>query len=148
MAQLHALEQRRNNNQLRPQFDETDGTPATETAPHFLTEIRNQPNIREGRRAHFEAKLEPITDPHLQVEWLKDGQPIMIGHRFRPIHDFGYVALDIIDAISEDSGTYTCRATNLMGTCECKAQLTCQSKSTATVPRAYNRAGMLQYSCC
>ena len=137
MAQLHALEQRRNNNQLRghPQFDETDGT-STEamTAPHFLIEIRSLPSIGEGRRAHFEAKLEPITDPHLQVEWLKDGQPIMIGHRFRPIHDFGYVALDIIDTISEDSGTYTCRATNLMGTCECKAQLTCHSKSTATVP--------------
>ena len=134
MAQLHALEQRRNNNQIRghPQFDETDGptsSTTSEVAPHFLTEIRNLPHILEGRRAHFEAKLEPITDPHLQVEWLKDGQPIIIGHRFRPIHDFGYVALDIIDTISEDSGTYTCRATNLMGTCECKAQLTCQSKT-------------------
>ena len=79
------------------------------------------------------------------MDWLKDGQPIMIGHRFRPIHDFGYVALDIIDAISEDSGTYTCRATNLMGTCECNAQLTCQSKSTA--PQQQCRELIIERAC-
>ena len=51
------------------------------TQPNFLTKPRNLENVREGQRAHFEAKLEPITDPHLQVEWLKDGQPVIIGHR-------------------------------------------------------------------
>ena len=49
--------------------------------PNFLTKLRNLENAREGQRAHFEAKLEPITDPHLQVEWLKNGEPIIIGHR-------------------------------------------------------------------
>ena len=73
-------------------------------------------------------KLEPITDPHLQVEWFKDGTPVIIGHRFRPLHDFGYVALDIMDTISDDSGVYTCRATNLAGTCEIQARLICHSK--------------------
>jgi len=72
-------------------------------------------------------KLEPITDPHLQVEWFKDGTPVIIGHRFRPLHDFGYVALDIMDTISDDSGVYTCRATNLAGTCEIQARLICHS---------------------
>ena len=129
MAQLHALEHRsqKRGGHHHP-FEDTDEVSSEAMAPHFLTEIRTLPNLREGQRAHFEARLEPITDPYLQVEWLKDGQPITIGHRFRPIHDFGYVALDIIDTISEDSGTYICRATNLKGTCECKAQLSCHSK--------------------
>ena len=128
MAQLHALENR--GQRRRGHLDEVDDvTSEPAVAPHFLTEIRSLQNLREGHRAHFEARLEPITDPNLQVEWLKDGQPLMIGHRFRPIHDFGYVALDIIDTINEDSGIYTCRATNLMGTCECQAQLSCFSKN-------------------
>lgn len=52
----------------------------------------------------------------------------IIGHRFRPIHDFGYVALDIIDVIEEDTGTYTCRAVNLLGVDETNCHLTCRSK--------------------
>ncbi len=125
LAQLEALDMRaeaamRHNIRL-----EDDLSSDLEVAPHFKTKIRNLENLREGQRAHFEAKLEPMTDPHLQVEWLKDGAPIIVGHRFRPIHDFGYVALDIIDTITEDSGLYTCRATNLAGSCEIQAKLTC-----------------------
>ena len=85
--------------------------------------------MTEGRNVHFEAKLEPITDSDLQVEWLLNGEPIIVGHRFRPIHDFGYVALDIIGVIEEDSGTYTCRATNSLGTDEFQLQMDCLSMS-------------------
>jgi len=60
------------------------------------------------------------------VEWLKNGRAITVGHRFRPIHDFGYVALDIIDLIAEDSGTYTCRATNALGMDETACTLVCR----------------------
>ena len=66
-------------------------TPLTQHTPqpNFLTKLRNLENAREGQRAHFEAKLEPITDPHLQVEWLKNGEPIIIGHRLeRTIKEF------------------------------------------------------------
>lgn len=48
------------------------------------------------------------------------------GHRFRPIHDFGYVALDIVDLIAEDSGTYTCRAVNVVGADETTCTLHCR----------------------
>jgi hypothetical protein len=108
--------------------DDDDLVAEPEMAPVFLTQPRSLHNLREGQRAHFEAKLEPITDPNLQVEWLKDGRPLTVGHRFRPIHDFGYVALIILDVINEDSGVYTARATNLIGSSECSAKLTCQSK--------------------
>lgn len=47
-----------------------------------------------------------------------------IGHRFRSIHDFGYVALDILYCYSEDSGTYMCKAVNELG----EAVTTCTVK--------------------
>ncbi|XP_063986913.1 titin isoform X6 [Diachasmimorpha longicaudata] len=95
--------------------------------PKFITAPKNQENLREGQHAHFECKLEPVTDSNLKVEWFKNGRPVTIGHRFRPIHDFGYVALDVIDLIAEDSGTYTCRAVNLVGSDEVTCVLTCRS---------------------
>ena len=36
-------------------------------------------------------QVEPIADPNLSIEWFKDGRPVTVGHRFRPIHDFGYL---------------------------------------------------------
>lgn len=46
------------------------------------------------------------------------------GHRFRTIHDFGYVALDILYSYGEDTGTYMCKAVNEMG----EAVTTCTVK--------------------
>lgn len=45
------------------------------TAPLFKTELKNT-SAREGGYAHFEARLEPVGDPTLKVEWLKDGRPM------------------------------------------------------------------------
>ena len=127
MAQIKALEQKAALARLHlREAQENDIEP--ERLPHFLTQPKDQLHLVEGQRAHFEAKLEPITDPHLQVEWLKDGKPVIVGHRFRPIHDFGYVALDINGTIYEDTGVYTCRATNLVGTAEVHAKLLCKGK--------------------
>lgn len=94
--------------------------------PRFITKPKSLENMHEGQHAHFECKLEPVTDSNLKVEWFKNGRPVTVGHRFRPIHDFGYVALDIIDLIAEDSGTYTCRATNFLGKDETTCTLQCR----------------------
>ena len=109
-------------------------------APHFLNNPRSLDNLIEGQNAHFEAKLTPIADPNLRVEWFKDGQPVTIGHRFRPIHDFGYVALDIVGLISEDTGSYTCRATNNVGTAEARVSLHCRSKPIIFLLRMTKKA--------
>lgn len=45
------------------------------TAPVFKTELRDA-TAREGGYAHLEARLEPVGDPTLKVEWLKDGRPM------------------------------------------------------------------------
>jgi len=68
--------------------------------PKFLTRPKDL-NLKEQMRAHFECKLEPINDPNLTVEWFKDGKPMQVGSRFKPIFDFGYVALDILHLIPE-----------------------------------------------
>lgn len=111
--------------------------------PRFVTKPKSIDNIREGKHAHFECKLEPVTDSNLKVEWYKNGRPITVGHRFRPIHDFGYVALDIVDLISEDSGTYTCRATNMIGTDETMCTLQCHG-GEKILQNSQNEAGLEQ----
>lgn len=111
--------------------------------PKFITKPKSIDRVIEGNHVHFECKLEPVTDSNLRVEWFKDGRPIIIGHRFRPIHDFGYVALNIIDTISEDSGVYTCRGVNLVGTDEVSCQLTCIGTADI-IKTTQNEAGLEQ----
>ena len=40
---------------------------------------------------------------------------LFLGHRFKTTYDFGFVALDILYAYPEDSGTYMCKAKNIAG---------------------------------
>ena len=44
-------------------------------APSFLTPLRDQ-TINEGERIHFEAKISPLGDPSMKVEWYFNGAPI------------------------------------------------------------------------
>lgn len=111
--------------------------------PRFVTKPKSLERMREGQHAHFECKLEPVTDPNLKVEWYKNGRPITVGHRFRPIHDFGYVALDIVDLIAEDSGTYTCRAVNLVGVDETTCSLGC-TRTAQILTGTQNETGLEQ----
>lgn len=111
--------------------------------PRFIAKPKNCEGMLEGQHAHFECKVEPVTDPNLKIEWYKNGRPITIGHRFRPIHDFGYVALDIIDLIAEDSATYTCRAVNLVGSDETNCVLSCRS-TRQIITHTQNQQGLQQ----
>lgn len=45
------------------------------SAPVFKTNLKDIVS-KENGFAHFEARLEPIGDPTLKVEWLKDGRPM------------------------------------------------------------------------
>lgn len=44
--------------------------------PVFIRPLQNQGELQEGRNAHFEAQLVPVSDPTMRVEWSKDGRPI------------------------------------------------------------------------
>lgn len=101
---------------------------AVSEAPQFghgLKDIR----LEEGQPAHFETTLTPVNDASMRVEWLFNGKPVPQGHRFRTTYDFGFVALDILYAYPEDSGTYTCFAKNNLGETSTTSNLLVQGKS-------------------
>lgn len=83
--------------------------------PVFIRPLQNLGELQEGRNAHFEAQLTPVSDPTMKVEWYKDGRAITASSRITTIFNFGYVSLNIMHLRAEDAGTYTVRAVNRMG---------------------------------
>jgi hypothetical protein len=147
LTSLEALERRAQARREAHLADADEEEQMTERqAPHFVAVAKPHFRVAEGRRVHFEGKLEPVADPDLQVQWLHNGRPVTIGHRFRPIHDFGYVALDILDVIEEDSGVYECVATNEAGTARFSTRLECARKDCATRRPHWNAASAS--TCC
>jgi hypothetical protein len=62
--------------------------------------------------------------------------PILIfspGSRFTETNNFGFVALDILYCYPEDSGTYTCRAKNIIGEAVTSANLVVHCELIMTV---------------
>jgi hypothetical protein len=58
-----------------------------------------------------------------------------LGHRVRTVYAFGMVVLEILGTKIEDSGEYTCRATNKWGRAEISVQLDCVDKSMGQKPQ-------------
>ncbi|XP_013792410.2 titin-like, partial [Limulus polyphemus] len=82
--------------------------------PEFMTHLRNL-HLEEGERASFEARLIPIGDPTMKIEWFVNGRLLEASSRAMTIDRFGYVALTLLHVNSEDSGTYQCQAKNIVG---------------------------------
>lgn len=59
----------------------------------------------------------------------------LVGHRTRTVHAFGMVVLEILGTKIEDSGTYTCRATNKWGKAEISVELECVEKLKGQKPQ-------------
>ena len=93
----------------------------SKSKPIFTQPLNEPPPVSEGKNIHLECRLEPMGDPTMRVEWFQNGRPIAIGSRFRTYYDFGYVALDIIHTSAIDSGEYTVRATNHLGSAHTSA---------------------------
>ena len=47
----------------------------TVQAPVFTSSPKSV-DVREGQKAHFEARIIPVSDPTLKIEWFFNGQPI------------------------------------------------------------------------
>uniref|UniRef100_A0A1I8FLC9 Ig-like domain-containing protein n=1 Tax=Macrostomum lignano TaxID=282301 RepID=A0A1I8FLC9_9PLAT len=67
-------------------------------------------SVQEGQPAHFETSVTPSADSTMQAEWLRTAP--------RPCSSGGYAALEILYCRPEDSGRYTCVATNRLGRAE------------------------------
>ncbi|KHJ81447.1 immunoglobulin I-set domain protein, partial [Oesophagostomum dentatum] len=98
--------------------------------PRFVRPLAAKIECNENDPVHFEARLQPANDPKMTVEWYHNGAPLPAAHRFRPMFDFGYVALDILYAYPEDSGTYTLVARNELGEAQCNLDLVVNSSKT------------------
>lgn len=115
MSQFQYLEQK-SSTRMETQEDTTSQAPVFTSSPKSI-------EVTEGQRAHFEARIIPVSDPTLKIEWFLNGQPIKLGSRFREGHDFGFVSLDISHVLPEDGGQYSCQATNALGQAVCSANL-------------------------
>ncbi|XP_070385209.1 myosin light chain kinase, smooth muscle-like [Dermacentor albipictus] len=103
--------------------------------PVFTSQFVNLKDLNEGEIAHFEATLTPVGDQTMQVEWFFRGKPLKAGHRIRTVHAFGMVVLEILGTVLEDSGRYTCRATNKWGKAEVTVDLECTDKTKGQRPQ-------------
>lgn len=83
-------------------------------APVFTTGLQNVEK-EEGQNIHLSARLIPVGDPAMVVEWFKDGKALSSGSRINYVNDFGCVMLDISNLRSDDQGYYECKAKNLLG---------------------------------
>lgn len=95
----------------------------SQEAPRIVRQLEGKFEVQENEPVHFECRVQPASDVKMQVEWFKDGAPLSAAHRFRPMFDFGYIALDILYAYPEDSGTYTCIARNELGEAQTSVEL-------------------------
>lgn len=93
----------------------------SKSKPIFVQPLSDPKPVSEGKNIHLECRLEPMGDPTMRVEWFQNGRPVTVGSRFRTYYDFGFVALDIVHSTILDSGEYTVRATNHLGTAHTSA---------------------------
>lgn len=117
----------------------------SQSSPIFRTPLLNPQPVMEGQNIHLEARLEPIGDPTMKVEWFCNGAPLTIGSRFRTYNDFGFIALDIVGVTVHDQGTYVCRATNALGYAETNVVVEVVVK-TNIVTESEHEAAMQQIS--
>jgi hypothetical protein len=91
--------------------------------------------LAEGELAHFEASLTPAGDQTMVVEWFYNEKPLKAGHRIRTVHAFGMVVLEILGTTINDSGKYSCRATNKWGKDEITVTLGCVTRHYGQGPK-------------
>ena len=104
--------------------------------------------LTEGQRAYFEAKVNPVSDPTIRVEWFIDGKPLAASSRVTVTYRFGYISLLLIGVIREDSGVYTCRVSNEAGYADSSATMTVGPRatieSTSQHPESLEQIQMLE----
>ncbi|KAJ8952456.1 hypothetical protein NQ314_007532 [Rhamnusium bicolor] len=105
-----------------------EGQSSVEFTLKVLTEKKEPPEVLEPLKSVTVRKTETITlsttivgNPEPTIEWFKDGKPIT---RPTPKKVENTYALTIRNANPDDTGEYTVKAKNSLGTAETTAQLT------------------------
>lgn len=92
-----------------------------EEAPRFLQQLSDV-SVQEGERYQFICRLQS-DQPHIRIEWFKDGIPITNYPHYAVHNDHDLCTLSIDETFTEDSAQFTCRATNHLGLAETSARL-------------------------
>lgn len=85
--------------------------------------------INIGNTAKFECETEDA--PNVSFKWFKDGNSIKQGEKYRIISRFSTSSLELLSPNKDDSGEYTCKASNQHGGEECSASLSVTGKTNA-----------------
>lgn len=85
--------------------------------------------INIGNIAKFECEIEDA--PNVNFKWFKDGHPIKEGEKYRIISRLSISSLELLSPNKDDSGEYSCKASNKHGSDECSATLSVTGKSKA-----------------
>merc|ERR1712155_262477 len=107
---------------------EMDAEDGCQSKPSFVAQLQGKTQLLEGQSAHLECRIDPYPDSTLRVEWFHNGKPLPFGNRWRTTYDFGFAALDILGCYASDSGTYTIKATNILGSVESSVNINIASK--------------------
>nr|CAD2187170.1 unnamed protein product [Meloidogyne enterolobii] len=107
-------------------FSSTTTNTCRPSAPLFIKELKHQP-LRLGSASVFEARVVGV--PLLQIEWLKNGEPLN-NYRIKTEYDAhsGICLLQIPQMFAEDVGEYTCKASNAIGVALSSAKLLTQEQ--------------------
>ena len=130
VEQLESLQSRQHRKYVRE-------IPECTERPTFKTMLKDQNQIKEGGFAHFEARIDPIGDPTMKIQWLKDGKSLEASSRMSTFFNFGYVALSIKSVSIHDVGNYTCHLSNTLGEATSTAQLSVVSKKDVSTDSQY-----------
>jgi len=89
--------------------------------PSFLTGLKPEQSLKDGDR--LELKVQVKGDPDPQVTWSKDGKAISSNEVMEVKYKNGVASVIINELFPEDSGKYTCKATNSKGSVETSSKV-------------------------
>ncbi|XP_059156398.1 twitchin-like isoform X4 [Physella acuta] len=104
--------------------------PIEDKVPNFNFDLR--PRIIQ---AHSEFKLICCVQAHPppKVQWYKDGREIQDGDHYSIAYSFGICTMEISNAKPEDSGKYSCIATNPLGEHETSCKVVVEDRVSTGV---------------
>lgn len=97
----------------RPETEQPE--PAIYTKPQFTQALQSIADLPDNSVAVFEARVIPVNDPSLKLQWFFNDTPLRQSNRYTMSEDFGHVILRIAGVGVHDSGVYSCKAVNQEG---------------------------------
>jgi len=104
--------------------------------PSFLTGLKPEQSLKDGDR--LELKVQVKGDPDPQVTWSKDGKPISSNEAMEVKYKNGVASVIINEIFPEDSGKFTCKATNTKGSVETSSKVAVVAAAKKAVNGATN----------